>query len=106
MTDMADSIRADREAALDDLDRLTECRCDQAYTDRGMHAPECEASSRDSVEVLRALLSENADLRERVKAADEVAEKVIKQSKEYGGISIAVRVAAIAYRATQKDGMQ
>lgn len=43
--------------ALDELDCLTECRCDPAWTERDLHAPDCASDYREDVDTLRAALS-------------------------------------------------
>jgi hypothetical protein len=42
--------------ALSELYWLTDCHCDPAWTDRQLHAPDCNAYLRESVDVVAAEL--------------------------------------------------
>ena len=45
------------EDALAELEDLVRCRCSPAYKNRGLHDPDCDCDSADSVAVLRAILT-------------------------------------------------
>jgi hypothetical protein len=48
------------EAALHELRYLTTCRCDEPWTQRGLHEPHCAWEYREDVETLARSLREEA----------------------------------------------
>lgn len=61
----------DVRAALDELRDVVRCRCHEAYTGRGLHDPDCECDSADSVETVAAAYLAQAEEIERLRDAIE-----------------------------------
>ena len=74
MTDKIDISAEAVDQAVAELRDVTRCRCAPAYTDRGLHDPQCECDSAEAVEILAARLAdleaENREMALQVLASD------------------------------------
>ena len=80
---MTDTSTKAVEDLITEIEAAFTCRCEAGYTDRGLHAPDCQGYMLPgATETLRALLAErealreeNASLWERVKRWEPMADK-------------------------------
>lgn len=56
------SIETQLRQAIEELRNLTTCRCDESWTGRGLHSPDCNQEFGGEVETVAAALTENCSL--------------------------------------------